>query len=977
MTPERWQRVKQLFNQALELTTTEREAALARADREDPALRAEVEALLAADEAAVNPLENPVSELTARLLTHGADAQIGRRIGRHRLQREIGRGGMGTVYLAVRDDGQYQEQVAIKLIQRGMDTDAIIDRFLTERQILADLDHPNIARLLDGGITDNGLPYFVMEYIEGVPIDVYCDTHRLTITQRLKLFQAVCAAVHAAHRRLIVHCDLKPTNILVTEDGATKLVDFGVAKLLDPERDPDAPTGADRLLTPGYASPEQIRGEPLSTASDVYSLGVVLYLLLTGSPPYDIRSRSRREMERLVCEVRPELASTVIRRRPVTDEAANETADDATGESDSDTLEQVSRNRSTTPGKLGGRLAGDLDSIALMALRKEPERRYGSVEQLAEDLRRHLAGLPVLARQPTLRYRAGKFLRRHGFGAAATMLVLVSLLAGMVATTSQAREARRQQRTAEQALDFLSELFDSAGPNEAQDLSLRDVLDEGAKKITDELADAPAAQAKLMVTLGGVFRSLGEYDRAESLLEKSLAIRRQFRGQRHLDIVDSLRGLGVLRYQQDRHAEGETLLREALAIHQIAAGEPDRKLAHNLNNLALVLEAQGQYAEAEELHRRALKLRRELLGDAHPDIATSINNLAAVLRRHGNTAEAEEHFREALAMRRKLLGPKHLRIASSLNNLAVLLRRREAFAEGETLLREALAMQRDLLGEEHHHIAKTLNNLAALLGDLGDTAAAAKLYRETLAMQRKLLDEDHSDITNTLGNLAVLLHSQGDFAAAEPLHREVLELDRRRLGADHPSVATDMINLASTLRARGEGQLAEKLFRDAVDLRRHTLGARHPRVAAALMWLARSLADRKDCHQAQVVLREREMIVNDNDNDRPSVPIARGRTLLGDCFVAQGRFDKAEPLLLEGLHQFEETLGREAAPVLQARRRLAELYEAWGRPADAKRYRAQSGSISSLSSSILSSYPDTVGSYSATNRVDTCPSALT
>ncbi len=943
MTPERWQRIKTLFHDVLELPPARRGAFLDNATIDDPTLRAEVEDMLRADDATIHPLEEPVAELTARLLTQHTDDPIGRRIGPHRLVREIGRGGMGAVYLAARDDGQYREEVAIKLIKRGMDTDAIIGRFVRERQILADLDHPNIAQLLDGGITEDGSPYFVMEYIAGEPIDVYCDAHRLSIGQRLALFRTVCAAVHAAHRRLIVHCDLKPSNILVTAEGVTKLVDFGVARILDPERDPLSPgwTAASRLLTPGYASPEQIRGEPLTTASDVYSLGVVLYELLSGHRPYRLDQATRQAMEHAVCEQMPSKPSTAVRHRILTElEVAERTTElERTETTRTATPEEVSQRRGTVPEKLERRLAGDLDNIILMALRKEPERRYSSVEQLAEDLRRHLDGLPVLARQPTLGYRAGKFLRRHWLGAAAVLVLVTSLVVGIVATGWQAREARRQQRTAEQALDLLTELFDSSNPNEAQDLSLRDVLDEGAAKIRRELADAPLAQAKLMVTVGGVYRSLGEYELAEPQLVQALEIRRRELGDVHREIADSLRGLGILRNRQGRHDDAERLLREALNVQQVLPGETDEDIAHNINNLGIVLQGRGAYAEAEVHFRRALELRRQAFEGPHEDIATSLNNLGVLLRRQGRLEEAEERFREALAIRRQLLGPKHLRIAITLNNLGLLVSHRKRFDEGEALLREALTMQESLLGEQHPDIAATLSNLASLRSSQGAADDAADLYRRALTMQRELLGREHPDTTVTIGNLGVLLHRQRDYAAAEPLLREVLEVERERLGEEHPRVATSMVNLASLLRARGDDQSAEPYFREALDIRRRALGNEHPSVASAAMGLGSLLTDQGALQAAEALLRESLTILD--PSDIPSAKIAAAQRLLGVCLSGQQRYAEAEALLLGSHGQYLQLLGPEHPRTLEVGQYLTALYEDWNQPEKAEVYRPQ------------------------------------
>jgi serine/threonine protein kinase len=438
MNPERWQRVKQLLDQAIALADSERSSFLDRECGNDAELRCEVDSLLAShQEAGTGFLNKPALDLKSAVPP--APARAGRRIGVYQILEEIGRGGMGEVYRAVRADGHFTKEVAVKLVRGGFDTAFVLERFRTERQILATLDHPNIARLLDGGTTEDGIPYLVMELIEGARIDSYCDEHKLSITQRLQLFRQVCAAVHYAHQRLVIHRDIKPSNILVTKEGAPKLLDFGIAKILDPTAGDGGETTLGRPMTPEYASPEQIRGEAITTASDVYSLGVVLYQLLTGRSPYPGDTRSPHELARAVCETDPGRPSTAV-LKPQTVRTGDRV--------EHVTPLEVSRPREGSPAKLQRRLAGDLDNIVLMALRKEPERRYASVEQFGEDIRRHLEALPVAATKGSWNYRAGKFVTRHKVSVAATAVVLLVLAAGVGATVRAARIARQQAEIA-------------------------------------------------------------------------------------------------------------------------------------------------------------------------------------------------------------------------------------------------------------------------------------------------------------------------------------------------------------------------------------------------------------------------------------------------------------------------------------------------------------------------------------------------
>jgi len=851
MTPERWQQVKNLVEAALERKLSDRAAFLDLACAGDPSLRTEVESCLGLDEPAATIGEAPVFEATTKVLIDDPTASVtGRRIGPYKILHEIGQGGMGAVYLAVRADEQYHKRVAIKLVRRGMDTEDILRRFRQERQILAGLDHPIIARLLDGGTTENGLPYFVMEYIEGQPIDQYCDRHKLATVERLKLFRTVCAAVHYAHQNLVVHRDIKPSNILVTADGVPKLLDFGIAKLLNPELSSQtiaATATAVRLMTPEYASPEQFRGEPITTASDVYSLGVLLYRLLTGHRPYQFKSYLPQEIERAICEEEPEKPSTAISRVeevPGPDDAAVIAL----------TPEMVSKTREGQPEKLRRRLAGDLDNIVLMAIRKEPQRRYGSVEQLSEDIRRHLEGLPVIARKDTLGYRTGKFIRRHkvAVGVAAAFLVLV-IGVGVALAVQSARIARERDK-AEQVSAFLVNLFKVSDPSEARGntITAREILDKGAEKIVTDLKDQPEVQATLMDTMGDVYQNLGLYDRATPLLEEALNIRRHIFGEEHPDVAESL------------------------------------------NKLALLLDAKGDYAAAEPLYRQALAMRRKLLGEEHPDVAASINNLASLLYAKGDYAAAEPLFREALALHRKLEGNDHPNVASSLNNLAMVLRYKGDYAAAEPLLRQALARRRKLLGEDHPDVATSVNNLAWLLYAKGDSAAAEPLFREALALHRKLLGEDHPLVALSLNNLATLLYTEGDSAAAEPLFREALAMRRKLLGNNHPDVAASLIGLGRLLTERGDPQAAKPLLHEGLEIRRQTLPADHWLTANAESVLGDCLAALRRYNEAEPLLVKSYSILKAKRGEEDkSTQQALNRII--NLYQAWGKPDKAAP----------------------------------------------------------------------------------
>ena len=859
------------------------------------------------------------------------------RIGPYKVLQEIGHGGMGSVYLAARADEQYQKRVAIKVIKAGMDGAEVVGRFRRERQILAALDHPNVARLLDGGATEQGLPYLVMEYIQGQPLHDYCDSRRLPIARRLEIFQQVCSAVAYAHRNLIVHRDLKPSNILVTADGVPRLLDFGIAKLLNPELSGEALTATGLALTPEYASPEQARGEAITTASDVYSLGVILYELLTGQRPYRLKTRQPLEVLRAVCDQDPEKPSTAVGRTAV---AADGDASGVPG------AEAVSATREGSPARLQRKLRGDLDNIVMMAMRKEPQRRYASVEALSEDIRCYLEQRPVAARKGTAAYRAGKYVRRHAVAvtAGAAFVVLLAALA-VTMTVQSARLARerdtaaRERDKAEKVSGFLVDLFKVSDPGEARGNSItaREILDTGATKIGTQLKDQPDVKAALMDTMGRVYVSLGLYDKARPLAEEALGLRRQALGREHLDVARSLQSVAAVLNKKGDYPGAEALQREALSMRRKLLGAEHADIAASLNSLAATVNNQGRYAEAESLHREALAMKRKLYGPEHPEVAITLNNLANTLDDKGDYAGAETLHREALAMRRKLLGHDHPDVAASLNNLAVIRYRVGDYPGAAGFLRESLEIKRKVLGREHPDIAASLNNLASVLYQQGDYASAEAYHREALAMKRKLLGQEHPDVATALNNLANTLYQEGKYAEAEVLMREALAMNRKFLGAEHAEVARSMSNVADILDRKGDHAAAESLVREALAMKRKLLGNDHIDVAESLAILGQALASQRRADEAEKAARESlELRRKAYGADHPDV--AASESLLGECLARQRKFGEAEPLLLDG-YKILASKQRASLSTQDARQHLVDLYTAWGKPEKAAPYR--------------------------------------
>ena len=912
--PTDWRRVETIFEEVSALPEGERTERLDRLCGGDEALRREVVSLLAADEGAGDFLERPPVPASVALPPPSA---VGRRLGPYQVKRKLGEGGMATVYLAERADEQFRQQVAIKIFGYGADRSDLLERFRAERQILASLDHPNIARLLDGGTTEDGLPYLVMEYIDGVPVDRYCDEHGLGTDARVDLFREICAAVQYAHQHLVVHRDIKPSNILVTADGRPHLLDFGIAKLLEGATVPGAPAATmtgQRMMTPHYASPEQVEGRPITTASDVYSLGVLLYVLLAGRLPYRLEADRVGAVEQAVLEQQPERPSTAAGR---------------TGAGDSPGT--AARNR---------RLADDLDNIVLLALRKEPQRRYASVELLAEDLRRYREGLPVRARPATLGYRVSKFVGRHrlGVGIAAGVFFLVFGLA--VAMTVQAvrlarqrDEIRRERDKAVEVARLLEKLFSVTDPSEARGATVtaREMLDQGAARVQTELKDQPEVQASLAGTIGKAYRGLGLNDRALPLLERSLALRRQVFGKEHPQVAEGLEALGTLTQARGDLDRAEALHRQALAMRRKLLGSDDPAVAESMNSLATDFFAKAQYDASEPLFRGALAINRRHFGNNHEEVATNLANLGLLEKLRGHPAEAEALYREALGIMRRVFGPAHPMIATQLNNLAVLQAERGDLASAEASYREALAVAHRVYGEEHPEIALQLNNLAALLMTRGDLAAAEPLLRRSLAMRRKLLGPEHEQVAMGLNNLAKLLEDKGDLTGARPLYEESLRISRKVYGEEHPRTASTLANLATLRAAQGDLAGAEPLARQALAVRRKVLGEAHPDFGASLVILGSLRLAAGAPAEAEPLLRRGGEVL------RAALPAGHWRTAdaesqLGACLAALGRSAEAGPLLTAGYEALVRSRGPSQPKTVAACERLNAFRKVHGGP---------------------------------------------
>jgi serine/threonine-protein kinase len=889
MTPERWRQIEELFDIVSEMSSEERDQYLNDQCR-DEVLRKQVESLILSAKLADTTIQSAIRGAAESIVSADETFLPGHQIGQYRILRELGHGGMGSVFLATRADEEYKKEVAIKIVKSGTLTQQAFRRFRHERQILANLDHPNIARLLDGGTTETGVPYVVMEYVEGEPIDVFADRNHLNIQERLLLFRKVISAIQYAHQNLVVHRDIKPPNILVTNEGEPKLLDFGIAKLTHPEDPLPSPalTHADVLvMTPDYASPEQIRGELITTACDIYSLGVVLYELLTGKRPYQIKDYTPQEIEKVICEHEPEKPSFAVTRKTTVEPR----------ESDPEFL---SKQRKTTPLKLKRKLLGDLDNIVLMAIRKEPHRRYVSAEQMSEDIRRYLEGLPVMARPSTLQYRARKFLHRHTTGVITTAVVIL-LITGLIAfyTRQLSNERDRAQLEAEKAKQvskYLIELFQVSDPGESRGktITARELLERGAGRVEKELADQPAVQAKMMNVIGDVYKSLGMYNDARPLLEKSLKIRQQIYGNNHLDVVESLNSMAYLHYEQGNYDEAERMIRQVLESRRKLLGDRHVDVALSMNDLGWLLFETGKYDAAEDLHRKALSIRQELLGRNSNEVGESLNNLGAVSYEKGEYDASDKLYRESLSIREKLFGKNHPLVAYTMSNLAILLDAEGNYEESEKLYYEVQAIERTLYGDEHPTAVTTMVNLSRVLRKKGDLDSAEALLRKAVQLDRKLRGENHPYVAYDLTSLATVLSEKKDYAAAEPYYREALAIYRAQ-PEENIFIAQTLYGLGSMLYEKGDPVNAEPLLREGLSIWKKMLPEGHSQTA-------------------------------------------EGESALGGCLIKLKQFNEAEQLLLRSYTTLKSNPVGNKKQIVRILNRLIELYQLQGKPEKAAQY---------------------------------------
>ncbi len=928
LTQERWRQVAAIFDEALDLESVPRSAYLERVCAGDSELRREVEAFLAADSASEEFLESSVESYLPTLPGLGGlegeptgGVPVGTPVGPYRVLREVAHGGMGAVYLAERADGQFEQRVALKLIRRGMDSAEVHRRFRAERQILARLNHPHIARLLDGGITADRQPWFAMEFVDGEPLVAWCEARQISLTARVTLFRDVCDAVRYAHQSLVVHRDLKPSNILVTEQGQVKLLDFGIAKLLEDGAEStargamEAPTTRTelRVMTPEYAAPEQVRGEPVTTATDVYALGAVLYELLTHQRAHRFDRQTPVEVERVICQTEPTRPSLVV------------------------------------TGTRRKELRGDLDTIVLKALEKDPLRRYPSAEALLDDLRRYLERLPISARPSSLGYRGRKFVRRHRFGVIASTTLAFMLVAGVAATVHQARAKALEAAKAREVKDFVIGLFTLSDPAESRgrDITARELLQRGVQRVDSALGRQPAVQEELLGVLGKIHRDLGLYPEADTLLRRATDVARRTYGPTHLAVAAHLTDWGMDLNELGNFAAAESLLRQALDIRTRSLDPTHVEVGNTMAALASTLSDMGRYAAAESLYRATLAIDLKREGPDHLEVATDLDNLGVLLSDHlGRHDEADSAFRASLAIRRKLLDPGHPALLTVEGNLAGTLEELGRYAEAESLHREVLAGRRRLFPQGHPDLAYSYHSLANVLEAEGRWVEAESLDMQALAIRRRFLGPDHPMTIATLNNLAIVRYRMGDLQGAEEAFREAGRIWREKLGPSHQYALSAANNLGAVLSEAGRYREAETILRETltrriqvsgdssveVALTRRNLGVvlhrtgrlseaeqvlraalatyrralpdSHPRTAEALTALGQVLTDERRSTEAMPLLEE-ALAIREAKLDSADVRISETREALGLAAAAQGHAEEAETLIAGACRAFE------------------------------------------------------------------------
>ncbi|HKQ14055.1 MAG TPA: protein kinase [Steroidobacteraceae bacterium] len=894
---DRWERLQELFSRAVELPLAERQAFVAKQTSGDTELRTELLDLLACDagSARTGPLTLALGAALDTTTRDRRKALVGRVVGNYKLVSVLGHGGTGTVYLGERADRQYSAQVAVKIVDNGTMQGELGLRFRAERQILASLNHANIARLLDAGETDDGNPYLVMEYVHGEPLDRYCDRQRLGVRERMQLFLDICSAVQYAHQNLVVHRDLKPANILVTAEGAPKLLDFGIAKLLDAGEAAAAMALTrmnDRLLTPEYASPEQILGRPVTTASDVYALGVVLYELLTGLRPYTVpASASQLELERSICITDPPKPSAAVRRA----------RDSGPLEGQSEML-AVAAARRLTPDKLQKRLVGDIDSIVLRALRKEPTHRYSSIEQLASDVRRYLAREPVQARQGNWLYYSQRFIRRHAFGVAAGATFVVFLVAFAMVSNIQAQRiaaerdrAMQENIRAEDVSEFMLEIVSNADPwtysgkGSATPETAEELLARAGRRIREDLSKHPLVRAKLLETMGVAYRRRGDNRSAISYLQDAVQIRKS-----------------------------------------LAGSEGDMATAAAMVDLAMSVREGGDVLGSDGLLVEAAAILKDSNQQHSLTYARLLANRGRAQMKLGKPDAAQTYYSEALALMQDLQLSRDTEAAALLVDKSTAFLWQDDLVAAERTARAALDIYATTLPKLHPDRTYAQSQLGDTLRLQGRLDEASVLLKEALVANRTIYGDNGRRVADSLDSLAQVRRAQHDLVEAEKYSQEALDTQIKTDGLDHWRTAYYRTQLGAIEIERKEYAEAETQLRSAIANLQKSVPADHPYMVSAEHYLGEVLLRSNRLRDAEAVFMS--AMNRSRRANQPEWRAARSASGLGEALYRQGRASEAEPFLVNSFRTLSADRNADASAQAAARERVVRFYTDRGQP---------------------------------------------
>jgi eukaryotic-like serine/threonine-protein kinase len=795
-----WKQIKQIFSKALELDGEERHQYIEDVCGGDERLRSEVLSLLESHDK-TGMIDKSIDEIRMSAIMEARSRHMkGEVVGRYKIIKEIGYGGMGNVFQAERSDGEFNQKVALKLLRDLLPSAHQVERFRSERQILASLSHGQIARLFDGGVTEKGQPWFAMELVEGQPITTYCDQNKLTVEERLKLFLDVCSAVQYAHRKLVVHRDLKPSNILVTVDCKVKLLDFGIAKVVDePASGEGSPLTRQGIfpLTPSYASPEQIKGEAITTASDIYQLGLVLYELLSGSRPYDLTGKSPAGMEQTICETEPVAPVQKL----------------VNGELATNDPEKTAVERGIKLPQLRKKLRGDIGTVVMKALRKEPDRRYESAEQFAGDIRRCLAGKPIQAHPDSRLYRAKKFIHRNPAETIAAAIILI-LMAGYIVTITwhtqrtQAAlaDAEREAEKSEQVVEFLMGMFEAGDPYKSLgDTVTAGVLLERGLNRAEQLNSQPGVQAQMFEIIGRVYRELGEYEKAWPALDKAITLREGGNAPPGIQTADNYYKMGTVMHHMGRYRESDNYFNKALEIYREHPEHKSPEYASSLYSMAGFYSIRGEFETAEKMHIQALEMRLALLNEVHPDVAESYQGMGNTQYMAGNIDGAFRKLQKALKIYEAVYHDDHPVIAGVKTNLAGPLQKLGYTVEAGSYLETALSINERVFGEHHTQTGISKKALADFYRSQAEYASAEAIYLEL----KNSIEENHPLKRPVVQALANMYMEAGDPERAEPLLRQTIHLLESVLNPEHPRVLTAHLALGSCLIKLGEFEEAE------------------------------------------------------------------------------------------------------------------------------------------------------------------------